>query len=176
MPVSPELIRRSKSPSWCVLWAWCHSGTCSRRCCCHSKASWNTSMAERASGLGTVTQSQLMHKPVRNQLEVFSLGSHILLLVVVCWTEAAFPHTGISCISTAQEWVYFVVLEISELHEFQSLYAPWNKDLVSTEALQKGWASADLLIFWKLRPSKIRGERVWGHFTDDWGISDTAHM
>lgn len=145
-------------------------------CCSHSKASCNTSVAEWTNGLVTVTQSQLMHKPIRNQLKGFFLGSHILLLVMVCWTEAAFPHTGISCISTAQGWVYFVVLEISELHKFHSLYAPQNKDLVSNEALQKGWASADLLVFWKLTPSKIRGEPVWDHFTEDWGISDTACM
>lgn len=151
-------------------------GSESNSTCSHSKASWNTSMAEWTSGLFTVTQSQLMHKPIRNQLKVFFQGSHILLLVVVCWTEAAFPHAGISCISTAQECVYFVVLEISELRGFHILYAPWNKDLVSTEALQKGWASADLFAFWKLMPSKIGGEPAWDHFTEDWGITDTASM
>lgn len=145
-------------------------------CYSHSKARWNISMAEWTKGLVTVTWSQLMHKPIRNQLKVLFLGRHILLLVVVCWTEVAFPYTGISCTSTAQEWVYFVVLEISELYKFHSLYAPWSKDLVSNEALQKGWASADLLVFWKLTPSKIRGEPVWDHFTEAWGISDTACM
>jgi len=53
-----------------------------------------------------------------------------------------------------------------ELHGFYSLYVPQNKDLVSTEALQKGLPSADFLVYQRLMLSKTTGDPDQDYLTE----------